>query len=673
MRLVFVFIAYLGIISIVYSQETDLSKQVHALKIEINSSQGSKRLQWLDSLSTILEFNAALQYDSIASSTVNRAITLESYDIAAKHIANLIYFYEYYEQDYEKAHDYFESYIPYFSKMKPDKAAEIYLNIGNAAKYAQKNEAAIELLEKAYNKATQANSKRSKGLAKLYQAQIFATTGDYPKAFTMSTKAEEMLSKVQDTSNIISVKILQSVLYAQQYLFEEAETIRNEAIPLAIKTKNYSDLVLLYNNQSSDASHLNQPEKRLKYARLAYETNKKNKNGRYLEVAMLTGLITKYADVDSLEMAKKYLDKMLAKHTLDSMNFADRLHAEEAIGYYAFKTGDYNKALTLWLKNRKQLGKQMNLEGRMNSEKTISDIYEKLNQPENQIKHLNNYIALSDSLNTEKNRRTLSYYQTKYETEKRDNTIAAQQMDLEILAQKNTVKNQWIVFGSIGLVGLFSVILLYRSRNNLKNQQNIQENFSKELMLAQEKERNRLARELHDGLGQQLTLIKKKAQNLDQQELATMTSNTLDEVRSISRALYPPMLKKLGLSKSISQTLFELDEETEVLISSEVDPDIDMAFNEEDTLNFYRFIQEAVTNAIKHSKANTLIVKISKEKEKINALISDNGIGFNNIQAVSQESLGLKTMTERIKALGGKLLIRSQEGKGTWLIAEINK
>jgi signal transduction histidine kinase len=151
-----------------------------------------------------------------------------------------------------------------------------------------------------------------------------------------------------------------------------------------------------------------------------------------------------------------------------------------------------------------------------------------------------------------------------------------------------------------------------------------------------------------------------------------MTSNTLDEIRSISRALFPPMLKKLGLSKSIKQTLFELDEETELFISSEVDHEIDTAFNEDETLNFFRFIQEGVNNVVKHSKASTLEVTISKEKDKVKALIRDNGVGFDDIQKLTQNSLGLKTMTERIKTLGGKLSIKSQAGEGTWLLAEIN-
>ena len=91
--------------------------------------------------------------------------------------------------------------------------------------------------------------------------------------------------------------------------------------------------------------------------------------------------------------------------------------------------------------------------------------------------------------------------------------------------------------------------------------------FSQELIKTQEEERTRIAKDLHDGVGQQITLLKMKAQNTNQTELSKLANDALEEVRSISRDLYPVTLAKLGLTDSIEQLLLDLDEETEMFIS----------------------------------------------------------------------------------------------------------
>ena len=248
--------------------------------------------------------------------------------------------------------------------------------------------------------------------------------------------------------------------------------------------------------------------------------------------------------------------------------------------------------------------------------------------------------------------------------------IKTQESDLALLEQQNKVKNQWIVFGSLGLLCLFGFVLLIRSRNQYRNQKLQQELFSKALMEAQENERTRVAKDLHDSVGQQLTLIQKKASNAQQDELALMTSKALEEVRAISKALYPPILKNLGLTKAITQLLYELDEETNLFVSSEID-EIDSCFTKEEVLNFYRFVQESISNVIKHSEATTLQVVILKKEREITATIQDNGKGFQNSEALRKNSLGIKTMHERIKILGGKLTVENTNGKGSLLNANI--
>ena len=219
-----------------------------------------------------------------------------------------------------------------------------------------------------------------------------------------------------------------------------------------------------------------------------------------------------------------------------------------------------------------------------------------------------------------------------------------------------------LLFGGFGLIGVFGFIMLYRSRSAAKKREHLQEKFSQDLIAAQEDERTRVSKDLHDSVGQQLTLIIRKTQLLKQPELTLLTNTALEEVRGISRALYPSNLKQLGLTESIEQLLLDLDEVSDMFFSVEIE-NINQAFNEEQSLNFYRFIQEAVNNVLKHAKAKALLVSIKKSNDFVEVLIKDNGLGFDDVNALKKKSLGLKTMSERIRMLKGNLLIKSQKGE----------
>lgn len=176
---------------------------------------------------------------------------------------------------------------------------------------------------------------------------------------------------------------------------------------------------------------------------------------------------------------------------------------------------------------------------------------------------------------------------------------------------------------------------------------------------------------MHDGVGQQIILLKIKAQNTNQTELSSLAHNALEEVSIISRDLYPVTLAKLGLTDSIEQLLLELDEETEMFVTVEIG-DVNASFNEIESLNLYRFIQESVNNVLKHASAKTLIVNILKQSDGIKILIKDNGYGFDVGNKITQNSLGLKIMAERISMLKGSFSIKSMKTKGTSILVQIS-
>ncbi len=257
-------------------------------------------------------------------------------------------------------------------------------------------------------------------------------------------------------------------------------------------------------------------------------------------------------------------------------------------------------------------------------------------------------------------------YVLEIEAENFSGNKVGESLFIKINSKEFFYKTWWFfTIVSIAIIS-FLLWLLYQA----KQRKILQQEFSQGLIQSQENERKRIARELHDSISQQLTLIKKKAQKTKQEDITLLTHNTLEEVRAISRGLYPPLLKQLGLTESIEQLILDVDEQTELFISGDI-AKIDNYFNEDQTLNCYRFIQECINNCLKHAEAKAISIAVNKDNDDIVIVIQDNGKGFDITNAKKKNSLGLKTIYERIRILKGELTIDSKPNQGTIITVKI--
>lgn len=244
--------------------------------------------------------------------------------------------------------------------------------------------------------------------------------------------------------------------------------------------------------------------------------------------------------------------------------------------------------------------------------------------------------------------------------------IIGNSLYLDIISEQFFYKKLWFIL----LVGLLitAVLMWFVYQERIKNLMQVQ--FSHDLLNNQEKERSRIAKELHDSVGQQLTLIKQTAQSQQLDNIAELTNTTLEEVRGISRNLYPVIIKQLGLKGAIEHLMLQIDEETDLFVSVIVD-DVDKCFTIEQSVNIYRFIQECVSNILKHAQATTIEVSLENKKGQLSMVLRDNGKGFDIAEKEYNNSLGLKTLKERIRILNGQLTIESQLNHGSTIIATI--
>jgi len=199
----------------------------------------------------------------------------------------------------------------------------------------------------------------------------------------------------------------------------------------------------------------------------------------------------------------------------------------------------------------------------------------------------------------------------------------------------------------------------------------MQEGFSQNLIMAQEEERTRVARELHDSVGQKLMLLTKKTKEKNDPDMETLADGTLGELRSIARGLHPATMEKLGLSAALESMINEVDANTNIFFTHEIE-NVDSLLPKETSLHVYRIIQEVLNNMVKHSEAKVASVVIEKQEGVIRTVIKDNGKGFDLSEKIYEStSLGMKTLLERAKIIKSQLSIDSGKEKGTTILLEI--
>lgn len=202
------------------------------------------------------------------------------------------------------------------------------------------------------------------------------------------------------------------------------------------------------------------------------------------------------------------------------------------------------------------------------------------------------------------------------------------------------------------------VTLVDISRHHEKEHARLAGLLTQRTMEAQEEERRRLARELHDGVAQELYGLKLAARMGSPVE--DKISEIMDGVGRLAKSLYPPVLEKLGLVQALRAHLESLGQSDIVLQAPDSFPRLPMPV--ESTL--YRIAQEAVGNALRHGGPGQLTVRLSERGGEVHMEIEDDGRGFDP-NGLTVEGLGLVGMRERAQGLGGTLAVRSERGRGT--------
>lgn len=677
MKITKILILLLCINATVFSQE----KEDYYLKVIDTTTNKELKLASLDSLIRNVRNQKSLEkFADRTEQYVDLAIELKEYESAINSAVKAFYSIDKRLNQKERALKLIEKVEVY-----KDKTTNSFL-IGNI--YSKKGDAysASKDYKKAIENYTLAiNSFKDNSKDSIYKADVlqnrgyeYFDTGNYIKAIEDHQLAATYYENLGDTQYMFYALSSIINIYSANGFSEKAINERNKLIDKKINKKFTNYLYLDYYNQSIAYKKIDsfkkQEENLLKSYNLVMQDTKEEFSDAGSKVMLFSSLSNFYSSQNNLTKAKEYLDKAEnLEKKLGRKNMPSYMFLKSKASYFTI-LNKYSIAKNYAEKANLIAKKNSIVEGIMESEKLLSEIHTKMGDKEKALTSFINYTKIKDSIFSSTKTNALLYYQTLYETERKEKEIESQKASIKLLAKDNQAKKRLLIFGGVGLFLSFLSIVLYRNRRRLKREKEKQEEYSQKLLLSQEAERKRISKDLHDSLGQSLLLIKNKVSLKSDDKTKELVNNAIEEMRSISRVLHPFQLEDIGISRALENLIVQLDESYEnTYIFGDID-DLKSTLNSNQEVNVFRIVQECLSNIIKHAKAESAKVIVINNTNSITINIKDNGIGFDFSEKYNDfKSLGLKTIKERVKFLKGTLKIDSIKDEGTTFTIQFPK
>lgn len=647
------------------AQDLKIKDDVSLLKTKIYNSKNGERLKLLDNLCTLVENKKEFKYDSIAEVTINYALQLDSLNIAAKNTYKLIFFKNNILYKHDQGLKIFKNFFQKINKIKHyNILGEFYLNGADSYYFTGDKKTALKYYEIAEGFALKVRNKKLAGTANLHMGFALKEMTNIYNSSKKLQKAKKYFNEIKDTTNIIAANYGLALLYSQNGFYIEAKKERDETIALAKASNDYINLALLYYNAAQDLRKTGHINECITNLLLAIEFEKKTGGNDYVYSEIICEILLAYLENNNIDAAEKYLKEI--NNNIDRFkNDENKENYLEVLKNIAFAHRNFNDALKLGKEHLEIEKRKFKAEKIFEAENFLSKVYKAIGDYKNAYYHENKYFALKDSLFSEQKLKYFSYYQSLYQTKKKDFLIESQKKDLEFL-EKNSKSNKLLFIVIIGIFILVSiVIILIRSRNGAREKELLIHSFSQNLISNQEDERKRLARDLHDSIGQKLIVLYKKINGIESKEASLLCKNAIDELRTISHGLYPPQMEGISYTEAIKSLINEIDRNTKLFFTCDIET-IDNLIDREHELHLYRIIQELLSNILKHSKAKAVFVSVEKQKKYINVTIEDNGHGFDVSKTINEKNnLGMKTLLGRAKNINAKLEFKSVANKGT--------
>lgn len=353
------------------------------------------------------------------------------------------------------------------------------------------------------------------------------------------------------------------------------------------------------------------------------------------------------------------------------------------LGGYYYKKKQYPEAINYYLKAEKTAeNTEIPLDYKISLMDDLSTVLEKNKEYEKAYHYQKTYHKLQDSIFSTEKVKNINEIITKYEVGKKNDQIQILNKQKELQEKKNklvVITSLLSIFILIGFLYFGYKRSQFQKKLNLQEKEKIlKEQELKEmsaLINGQNIERNRIAKDLHDGVagdlaGIKLLLAKENTylKNENLQKIQENLSEVFQEIRKISHNLSINNIKEKTLKNLLSDLKENYQQRNEFSFDVYIYPEnaID-DLDEIKKLNIYRILQELLHNVSKHAKATEVELSINRHHNDMNIIVADNGVGFD----IYKKGIGLKNIEERLKIISGEMNIQSEMNKGTSVIIDI--
>lgn len=461
---------------------------------------------------------------------------------------------------------------------------------------------------------------------------VFSNQNKQKEALEYANKALKVFQDLEDDEQIAGAYINIGNCYYNQYDANNALENYNKAEKLSVKMNNLENLSFVYNNIGSvyveDKGDTIQGVNYLKKS-IEMRTQLKDLNGLIFSYNNIANI---YIGLKKFDLAEKNMVKA-KEYAIQANNNRELTESFRLFSYLNEAKKDYKQAL----------------------------YFHKL------------YLKQKDSLINVQNNKDVKELDIKYQTEKKEKQILQQQSEVK-------QKNIWLLLiSSFVLIGII-LFRNFRVKAKLQKEQLLLENrlLEEQANYKIQEQRLDISRELHDNVGSQLTFILSILDNLKgssvqfeesiDKKIDTLSNFANKSISELRDTIWVLNSKQLTLSELKSRMLnFIKDagdsvDKTQFHFNFEIEND--MQLTSKQAINCYRILQEIVNNAIKHSDAKEVFVKVNQTQQKIEMEISDNGIGF-DYESKKKKSFGLTNIENRIEEINGSLKVTSNIVNGT--------
>lgn len=582
--------------------------------------------------------------------------------------------------------------------------AEVHIYYGNYFVYIERLKQAKDLFEKSLEEAMACKNRHLEILARIRLAYLLNATGQMDAGRKIYDQLLKEATAEGDNENVCEILNLKGIDLEGQNKEKEAVQLYLQGISIAEENNlTYYPGVFL-NNLGLIKNSTGQTEEALKDFFKGLEIASKY-NHKRLASHIQMNICLSYIALKKPEKALLIFNSVIAysrRYNLplelasNYINLSSALlntgKEESGLNYIdsaiqVFSKFGMKKQLTMGYLSKTnallQLGKINGLENLQERTKALVDSTHDLEDlssyyfmqyrinsvKKNYAQALDDYVKynkLRDSLNENMNAKVIAELQQNQKVQQKEIELEKERSKallLEKTAQDERFQKWVSISAGILAILLLASVLYFRYNRKIKEKQ---AQFSRQLIENIEDERNRISRDLHDDIGQSLSVIKSKVikekESIPEtgEKLEQELSRVIEQTREISRNLFPTHLEKIGLARAVANLLESVQNATGMECSFEIDDSIENIPLSART-HLFRIIQECINNTIKHSGASGLKLTIQKKEDEFQLLYMDNGHGIKKKDLLG---IGMQSMKERAKIIGSQLEIDEKSEKG---------